>query len=258
MRHILHRVSGKGGKLKANAFTLIELLVVVAIIAILAALLLPVLGRAKEHGRRSKCLNNLRQMGIGSQMYADDFNGHLTADTMYPAYTPGVRSVADDDVNWLVPRYVPNLQSFICPSTHNVVSNTRVYNSQRQFIYRDLLDNSPNGRFKGSGISYEIWGSFSGTGIKKTQGVLATYALRGGRAPGMVPGPSRVFIATDADDGRGLNSLRIGANNYPDRSDNHGADGANAMFCDGHAAWIKQVLFLNTWNTSMDDSRVRP
>jgi prepilin-type N-terminal cleavage/methylation domain-containing protein len=69
-----------------RAFTLIELLVVIAVIAILAALLLPALSAAKARSKRMTCVNNLRQMGVGSMVYAGDYNEILPPWRGYPPY----------------------------------------------------------------------------------------------------------------------------------------------------------------------------
>src|SRR5687767_131818 len=114
-----------------DAFTLIELLVVIAIIAILAGMLLPALGKAKERAKKIQCLSNLKQMGIGSHMYAEDHKGWLT----------GAIDDNSDDISWFWPNYIPagvGASVFACPSTHNFIRTNQSVNPMGRRALTDL------------------------------------------------------------------------------------------------------------------------
>jgi prepilin-type N-terminal cleavage/methylation domain-containing protein len=201
-----------------DGFTLIELLVVIAIIAILASMLLPTLGKAKDKAKRTACFNNLRQVMICAHLYAED----------WPDYFYYTSSISDDSApQSFYPNYIRTLNTFICPSTQNKIRPD----------FKDRLGRLPDldvtchgdreSKVYRHGHSYEFFGIFE----KEPRANLR-------KSPKTVLfNPTFVVIVLDADDvlppPYGNNR-----NNCPDDINNHGAKGWNWGFADGHAEWV--------------------
>ncbi len=103
-------------KSRHGGFTLIELLVVIAIIAILAAILFPVFGRARENARRSSCQSNLKQIGLGMLQYSQDYDEVLVNGWYGNGATESERN--NIKYKWMdaIFPYVKSEQLFTCPS----------------------------------------------------------------------------------------------------------------------------------------------
>ena len=98
-------------------FTLIELLVVIAIIAILAAMLMPALGKAREKARSISCVNNLRQFCLAERMYSSDHKSVLFPSTTRTKEGDTWTNSRYWDTNMLYSKYIGEERTFFCPST---------------------------------------------------------------------------------------------------------------------------------------------
>ncbi|MHB0998300.1 MAG: DUF1559 family PulG-like putative transporter [Armatimonadota bacterium] len=113
---------------KARGFTLIELLVVIAIISILAAIIFPVFSAAKDKGRQTVCLSNLKQLGTAMQMYADEWDGCFPTARIIEGGDGNpsgnwagcyfVEGKCSPELGQIFP-YVKSRELYVCPSARN-------------------------------------------------------------------------------------------------------------------------------------------
>jgi len=221
--------------IRKRGFTLIELLVVIAIIAILAAILFPVFARARENARRTSCLSNLKQIGLGVMQYVQDY------DETYPIQGQGVTWGSfsqGTNQGWsvIIQPYVKSTQALQCPS-----ETTEMQTDPADYGYTDFGLNAVMGGMSPNEAGGETTSS-STTDLLPRKAALLTFS-------------SNTIMLVEVSASRSAEGSS-GGNTAPgtpallpqNRASYRHMDGSNFLFADGHAKWIKTDPTVGTGN----------
>lgn len=266
LKNVVKAESGQRSQQKTAAqrgFTLIELLVVIAIISILAAILFPVFSQARESARRASCLSNVKQIGMGAMMYAQDYDDTLPeAGFNMPCHNA---SGANSDNDWsgvyawplAIYPYTKNYQILSCPSDENRSG----FNKLSLCYELQLLAAQVPGAY--SGIRNQDFGmrdvlpvsyasNYFLSGTYNIPATASTAFVQGAAATKMRPlsffsAPSKLVYLFDVGAnaaGRGTWYSTVGYGNSasPNAQWPSGArhqEGRVFLFADGHAKWLK-------------------
>jgi prepilin-type N-terminal cleavage/methylation domain-containing protein/prepilin-type processing-associated H-X9-DG protein len=238
-------------KTKAGAFTLIELLIVIAVIAILAALLLPALARAKATARRVHCGSNLHQIGVALRLYVDDFQ-------KYPIFGGNalfIDPAADYRLTYwdhMLLGYVrENKGAFLCPAqfstNHNIWTNWTLVDG-----FGIILPNRSYGYNAHGVIDWQPVDEPTGRGLGGT--ISPYHAIYVAEA--QVVAPADMVAVADYDP---TVEDDFDGDYHPDRlytltlAGQRHARAANAVFCDAHVEFAR----TNQWRRNTVVARQR-
>ena len=229
-----------------SAFTLIELLVVIAIIALLAAILFPVFGRARENARRSSCTSNMKQLGVAMQLYTQDY------DEKYMSYGTNADGSEQSWGKYYWPMQLkpyitgfptnfdkPRANIFVCPSDPGTAPQYLSDERATQVLPEPATSwgltstTDPDGD---TALAY--WCSYS-----INEHITDRETVKGGAAMSAWADPARSYMILEASDSE------IEGDELDELLFQH-FDGTNILYMDGHVKWMKATFANNNPNVS--------